>query len=200
MRGIRVIHGAARTALRSGYSWALSVERLPVVVVLDNIRSLYNTGAIFRTADACWVERLVLCGITPRPDQGPRQLRGIAKTALGAETSVPWHYEAEARGAIAQALVAGYHPAVIETTKDATDLYAWMPRWPVCLVFGHETSGVDQTLLQSTPTHVRIPMRGTKESLNVATAVGVVLYELLRKHSLQNPDEARIRVVESNPS
>ena len=66
---------------------------LPVIVVLDNVRSLYNTGAFFRTADAVGAERLVLCGITPRPDQGGRQARAIAKTALGSERSVPWEYE-----------------------------------------------------------------------------------------------------------
>src|SRR4029077_9535823 len=71
-----------------------------VVVLLDNIRSLYNTGSILRTADASGVERVVLCGITPRPDQGSRQRRAIAKTALGAENSVPWEYEADATDAL----------------------------------------------------------------------------------------------------
>ncbi|HEY6507246.1 MAG TPA: TrmH family RNA methyltransferase [Vicinamibacterales bacterium] len=155
--------------------------RLPVIVVLDNIRSLYNTGAFFRTADACAVERLVLCGITPRPDQGARQRRGIAKTALGAEDSVPWEHEPQTADAVAKAVAAGYHVAVVETSPGAVDLYDWTPPWPVCLVFGHETDGVAEGVARRLDTHVRIPMLGQKGSLNVATAGGVVLYELLRR-------------------
>jgi tRNA G18 (ribose-2'-O)-methylase SpoU len=94
--------------------------RLPVVVVLDNVRSLYNTGAFFRTADACGVERLVLCGITPRPDQGGRQQRAIAKTALGAELTVPWEHHAETVEALAHFAGRGYHIVAIETAANAT--------------------------------------------------------------------------------
>jgi len=155
--------------------------RLPVMVVLDNIRSLYNAGAFFRTADACAVERLVLCGITPRPDQGARQRRSIAKTALGAEDTVPWEYEPRTGDAIAKAVASGYHVAIVETSPGAVDLYDWTPSWPVCLVFGHETDGVARDLALQVDTHVRIPMLGHKGSLNVATAAGVVLYELLRR-------------------
>jgi 23S rRNA (guanosine2251-2'-O)-methyltransferase len=155
--------------------------RLPVVVVLDNIRSLYNTGAFFRTADGCAVEKLVLCGITPRPDQGARQLRAIAKTALGAETSVPWEYVPDTAAAVASAAAAGYQVAAVENSEHAIDLYDWAPSWPVCLVFGHETGGVATDVAARIATHVRIPMLGEKRSLNVATAAGVVLYELLRR-------------------
>ena len=155
---------------------------LPVIVVLDNIRSLYNTGAFFRTADACAVQKLVLCGITPRPDQGGRQARAIAKTALGAEQSVPWEYERDTRTALTNAHHAGYQIAVIETSAEAVSLFDWAPSWPVCVVFGHETDGVGTTVAQDHAMHVRIPMFGAKTSLNVATAGGVVLYELLRKH------------------
>ena len=159
----------------------MSATRLPVVVVLDNIRSLYNTGAFFRTADGCAVEKLVLCGITPRPDQGSRQRRGIAKTALGAETSVPWEYVSDTAAAVAVAATAGYHVAAVENSPQAIDLYEWTPSWPVCLVFGHETDGVATDVAGRIDTHVRIPMLGEKRSLNVATAAGVVLYELLRR-------------------
>jgi tRNA G18 (ribose-2'-O)-methylase SpoU len=155
--------------------------RLPVVVILDNVRSLYNTGAFFRTADGCAVEKLVLCGITPRPDQGARQRRAIAKTALGAELSVPWDYVPDTAAAIAAAAGAGYHVAAVENSAQAIDLYEWIPSWPVCLVFGHETDGVTPELARGIDTHVRIPMLGEKRSLNVATAAGVVLYELLRQ-------------------
>ena len=158
--------------------------RLPVVVVLDNVRSLYNTGAFFRTADGCAVEKLVLCGITPRPDQGARQQRAIAKTALGAERSVPWEYAADAATAVDAAAAAGYQVVAVENSAQAIDLYEWTPAWPVCLVFGHETGGVAPELAERLTTHVRIPMLGEKRSLNVATAAGVVLYELVRRWRL----------------
>lgn len=155
---------------------------LPVVVVLDNVRSLYNTGAFFRTADGCGIERLVLCGITPRPDQGSRQRRAIEKTALGAELTVPWEYHAETAAALSVYKAAGYQIVAIETSPQAVDLYEWTPAWPVCLVFGHEKDGVTDSLAPYLDTHVRIPMRGEKRSLNVATAAGIVLYELLRRN------------------
>ena len=158
------------------------MSRLPIVVVLDNVRSLYNTGAFFRTADACAIERLILCGITPRPDQGGRQQRAIAKTALGAELTVPWEHHADTRSALAQLSAAGYHIVAVETSPSAVDLYGWKPTWPVCLVFGHERTGVSDELADHIQSSVRIPMLGEKRSLNVATAAGVVLYELVRRH------------------
>lgn len=151
-----------------------------VVVVLDNIRSLYNTGSILRTADASGVERVVLCGITPRPDQGSRQRRAIAKTALGAEDSVPWEHQPDTRTAVTRLVDVGYHPVVVEPSASAIDLFDWTPRWPVCLVFGHEKDGVSSQVAPHADTVIRIPMLGHKRSLNVATAAGVVLYELLR--------------------
>jgi tRNA G18 (ribose-2'-O)-methylase SpoU len=156
-------------------------ERRRVVVVLDNIRSLYNTGAILRIADGAGVERVVLCGITPRPDQGARQRRAIAKTALGAEEAVAWEYAADTHAALANLRRAGYHVAAIETSAGAVDLFEWMPEWPVCLVFGHEREGVSADVALGIETVVRIPMSGKKRSLNVASAAAVVLYELLRR-------------------
>jgi 23S rRNA (guanosine2251-2'-O)-methyltransferase len=152
-----------------------------IVVLLDSIRSLYNTGSILRTADASGVERVVLCGITPRPDQGGRQRRAIAKTALGAEDSVAWEYQPDAHAALRAVADAGYHTVAVETSPDAVNLFEWTPRWPVCLVFGHEVEGVSSTLAAHVETVIRIPMLGQKRSLNVATAAGVVLYELLRR-------------------
>ncbi len=151
-----------------------------IVVVLDNVRSLYNTGSILRTADASGVERVVLCGITPRTDQGGRQRRAIAKTALGAEDSVPWQYQPDIHTALQTLVADGYHPVAVETSPDAVNLFEWTPRWPVCLVFGHEVNGVSSDLSMHVDTVIRIPMLGQKRSLNVATAAGVVLYELLR--------------------
>jgi tRNA G18 (ribose-2'-O)-methylase SpoU len=156
-----------------------------VIVLLDNIRSLYNTGSILRTADASGVERVVLCGITPRPDQGSRQRRAIAKTALGAQDSVPWEYQPDTNAALLSLATAGYHIVAVETSPDAVNLFEWTPRWPVCLVFGHEVDGVSSTLAAHVDTVIRIPMLGQKRSLNVATAAGVVLYELLRQRLYQ---------------
>ena len=123
----------------------------------------------------------MLCGITPHPDQGSRQRRAIAKTALGAENSVSWAYEADATDALRRLAADGYQLVSVETAPDAVDLFEWTPRWPVCLVFGHEVVGVSPSLAAHVDTVIRIPMLGHKRSLNVATAAGVVLYELLRR-------------------
>jgi len=123
----------------------------------------------------------VLCGITPRPDQGSRQRRAIAKTALGAQETVTWEYEADTAAALKKLASDGYQLVAVETAPDAVNLFEWTPRWPVCLVFGHEVDGVSVSLAPHVDAVIRIPMLGHKRSLNVATAAGVVLYELLRR-------------------
>jgi 23S rRNA (guanosine2251-2'-O)-methyltransferase len=153
------------------------IRRLPAAVLLDNVRSMYNVGAFFRTADAAGAERLYLCGITSRPPK-----RGISKTALGAEERVPWEHVWDPEPVIERLRTAGYQIAAVETAVHAVDLFDWRPRFPVCLVFGHEVEGIRPQVNQLCDTHVRIPMLGFKHSLNVATAGGVVLYELLRKY------------------
>lgn len=150
---------------------------LPVTVLLDNVRSMYNVGAFFRTLDAANGERLLLGGITARPPK-----RGIAKTALGAEETVAWEYAVDALAAARTLHERGYELAAIETSIHAVDLFDWQPRFPVCLMFGHEVDGIRPDLLALCDTHVRIPMLGRKHSLNVATAGGVAIYELLRKY------------------
>ena len=150
---------------------------LPVVVALDNVRSLYNVGAFFRTADAVGLEKLYLCGITGRPPNN-----AIAKTALGAEQAVRWEYSGSAEATLGELRGLGYELAAIETAVCSLDLYDWRPRFPVCLVFGHETDGIRPEIARRCDTFVRIPMLGAKHSLNVATAGGVALYELLRKY------------------
>jgi len=153
------------------------IRQLPVTVLLDNVRSMYNTGAFFRTADACGVEKLLLAGITPRPPK-----HAITKTALGAEDTVDWEHSWDAARLIEDLRTREYEVAAIETSAHAVDLFDWKPRFPVCVVFGHETDGIRPELLALCDTHVRIPMLGRKHSLNVATAGGVMLYELLRKY------------------
>ena len=154
------------------------MSHLPVTVLLDNIRSMYNVGAFFRTADATAVEKLLLSGITAHPPK-----RALTKTALGAEESVAWEFAWDPMPWVELLRGAGYEIAAIETAVHAVDLFEWKPVFPVCLIFGHEVDGVRAELSAQCDTIVRIPMLGVKHSLNVATAGGVVLYELLRKYA-----------------
>ena len=146
-------------------------------MVLHQVRSLYNVGAFFRTADGAGVREVVLSGITARP---PR--KESAKTALGAEDTVPWVGVDDLPAWMEAFAQAGGQLAAIETTHGAIDLYDWIPRWPVAVFFGHEVEGLSADVAARCHVHVRIPMQGVKGSLNVATAGGVVMYELLRKY------------------
>ncbi len=153
------------------------IAKLPVIVLLDNVRSLYNVGAFFRTADGAGVEKLYLCGITGRPPK-----KEISKTALGAEETVAWDHFTDPAPVIEDLRARGYEIAAVETSVRSVDLFDWQPRFPVCLLFGHEVDGLGPEAARLADTHVRIPMLGLKHSLNVATAGGVVVYELLRKY------------------
>ncbi len=153
-----------------------AITKLPVYVLLDNVRSMYNVGSFFRTGDAVRVEKLLLGGITAYPPKNQ-----ISKTALGAEESLAWEHHWDPLPRLSELHEAGCEIAAIETSVHAVDLFDWQPRFPVCLVFGHETDGIRPELMSLCDTHVRIPMLGRKHSLNVATAGGVLLYELLRK-------------------
>jgi 23S rRNA (guanosine2251-2'-O)-methyltransferase len=151
--------------------------RLPAAVLLDNVRSMYNVGAFFRAADGVGLEKLWLCGITAHPPKP-----AISKTALGAEQSVAWEHDWDGVRVAEGLRRGGFEIAAIETSLDAVDLFEWEPRFPVCAAFGHEVDGMRGELLKMADTLVRIPMLGQKKSLNVATAGGIVLYELLRKY------------------
>ena len=153
------------------------MDRLPVAILLDNVRSMYNVGSFFRTADAAGVERLLLTGITAFPPKS-----GIRKTALGADERVAWEHAWDPLPLARRLRDDGFELAAVETSVHAVDLFDWQPAFPVCLVFGHEVDGIQPPLLELCDTHVRIPMLGTKHSLNVATAGGVMVYELLRKY------------------
>lgn len=151
--------------------------RLPVALLLDNVRSMYNVGAFFRTADGAGIERLYLSGITARPPK-----KQLTKTALGAEERVSWKGVDDARATIRDLHASGYEIAAIETSVHAVDIFDWRPRFPICVLFGHEVDGLSRDLLELCDTHIRIPMLGLKHSLNVASAGAVVMYELLRKY------------------
>lgn len=158
---------------------AYSAIRLPVSILLDNVRSLYNVGSFFRTSDGAGVERLLLTGITARPPHG-----GIRKTALGAEERVAWQGFESAAGAVQVVRAQGYEIAAVETSNHAIDIFDWSPRFPLCVAFGHEVDGLSPSVLAACDTHIRLPMLGLKHSLNVASAGAVVMYELLRKYRL----------------
>jgi 23S rRNA (guanosine2251-2'-O)-methyltransferase len=149
---------------------------LPVAVLLDNVRSMYNVGAFFRAADGVGLQKLCLCGITAHPPK-----KAISKTALGAEATVAWEHDWDALHTAEGLRRDGFELAAIETSLQAVDLFEWQPSFPVCVMFGNEVEGLRPELLEMADAHVRIPMLGQKESLNVATAGGIVLYELLRK-------------------
>lgn len=160
--------------------------QLPAAILLDNVRSMYNVGAFFRTADGVALEKIYLTGITARPP-----MKEITKTALGADLTVPWEGIAEPAALLALLRGRGWEIAAIETSLHAVDLFDWQPRFPVCVLFGHEVDGVQPGLLNAADTHVRLPMLGQKHSLNVATAGGVVLYELLRKYRRMSENRER---------
>ena len=113
------------------------IAPIPVAILLDQVRSLYNVGAFFRTADAAGCEKLYLCGITGRPPKP-----GIAKTALGSEETVPWEHHADAASVIHGLRQRNYEIAAVETSVHAVDLFDWQPRFPVCILFGHEVDGL----------------------------------------------------------
>jgi tRNA G18 (ribose-2'-O)-methylase SpoU len=138
---------------------------------------MYNVGAFFRAADGVALQKLCLCGITAHPPK-----KAISKTALGAEETVSWEHDWNAVSVAQRLRAEGYEFIAIETSANAIDLFEWQPKFPVCVAFGHEVDGLHPDLLRLADTHVRIPMLGQKHSLNVATAGGVVLYELLRKY------------------
>ena len=153
------------------------IDKLPVSIVLDRVRSLYYVGSFFRTGDAAGVEKLYLTGFTGSPPHN-----GSSKTALGAEQTLDWEHHEDPLPLVRLLRAAGHEIAVVETAGRAVDIYDWRPRFPVCVIFGNEVDGVSPALADLADVDVRIPALGSKQSLNVAVAGGVVMYELLRKY------------------
>lgn len=149
--------------------------RVPVSVVLDNIRSLHNVGAIFRTADGAGIEKLWLCGITGYPPQGD-----IAKTALGAEESVVWEYARDVLEVVRRHKAQGFQIVLLEQAEGSVAYDEFFPDKPVCLVVGNEVGGIMEELAELADTAIEIPMAGVKNSLNVAVAFGVAVFHLNR--------------------
>ena len=151
--------------------------KLPAVLILDNVRSLHNVGAIFRTAEATGIQEVVLTGLTPVP---PRH--EIDKTALGALRTLAWRYEPNAAACVAALKKEGYTAYALELTPTATILYEAPLTWPLALVVGHEREGVEPDVLALCDAHLSLPMHGTSvHSLNVSNATSIALYELGRR-------------------
>lgn len=150
-------------------------EKLPIVIVLDNIRSQHNIGAVFRTADAFRLEAVWLCGICCCP---PNQ--EIHKTALGAELTVDWQYRKETLDAVRELKEAGYIVYAVEQAHGSTMLNGIQLRKgeKVAIVLGHEVFGVQQAVVDAADGCIEIPQYGTKHSLNVSVTAGIVMYEL----------------------
>jgi tRNA G18 (ribose-2'-O)-methylase SpoU len=154
-------------------------EKMPVVVVLDNIRSMHNVGSVFRTADAFLIQGIYLCGYTPQPPH-----RDIHKTALGATETVDWKYFQDVREALQELKGEGYKIFAVEQVEKSIHLqqFAAQHSGKIVVVFGNEVSGVGERALQLCDGSVEIPQWGMKHSLNVSIAAGIVLWELARSY------------------
>lgn len=151
-----------------------------VFVVIDNLRSNHNVGSIFRTADALGVSKIYLCGTTPTPvDKYGRPVGEIAKTALGAEKSIPWEYAKTTAGAIKKLKKTGAEIIAIEQSNNSLDYKKVKPRGDIAFVLGNEVDGVSKNILKLCDIVAEIPMKGGKESLNVAVAGGVAMFRIL---------------------
>ena len=152
-------------------------DKIPVVVVLDNIRSMHNVGSVFRTADAFLLQGIYLCGYTPQPPH-----RDIHKTALGATETVAWKYFATTLEAVQALREDGYQLWAIEQVQNSVplnDFDANQPA-PLAVVFGNEVEGVDAEVIKLCDGCIEIPQLGMKHSLNISVAAGIVLWELVR--------------------
>ncbi len=152
-------------------------DKTPVIAVLENIRSAYNVGSVFRTADAFLLEAIYITGYTCTPPH-----KEIKKTALGAEDTVEWKHFANAAEAIAQLKANGYKVYAVEQVVNSLMLHqvAFTSTEKVAVVFGNEVSGVELETIKLCDGCIEIPQFGTKHSLNIATAAGVVLWEIVR--------------------
>lgn len=152
------------------------VPRIPLYVLVDNVRSLYNVGSIFRTSDGAMIRELILTGLTPNP---PR--KEIEKTALGATRSVPWKYFKDPADAIDELRKQKIKICCLEQTDRSVPYYNIRKfDFPLCLVVGNEITGISKNILTKSDLAIEIPMHGIKHSLNVAVAYGIAVFELIR--------------------
>jgi 23S rRNA (guanosine2251-2'-O)-methyltransferase len=151
--------------------------KIPVVLVLDNIRSMHNIGSAFRTADAFLIEKIYLCGVSARPPH-----KEIEKTALGATQTVEWDYMPNTLDAVKKLKENGYGIYAVEQAKNSIILgkQKAFAEDKLALVFGNEVYGVDQVVIDACDHVVEIPQYGTKHSLNVSVSIGILLWEIIR--------------------
>lgn len=160
-----------------------SVEKTPIIVVLDNIRSLNNIGSVFRTSDAFLIEKIYLCGICATPPN-----KDIHKTALGATESVAWEYVEDTLTLVEKLKAENVRVLAIEQAENSTKLNAFYPEkdQKYAIVLGNEVKGVQQEVVYASDVCIEIPQFGTKHSLNISVTTGVVLWDILQKISLKN--------------
>ena len=153
-------------------------DKLPVIIVLDNVRSMNNIGSVFRTADAFLVKAVHICGITAKPPH-----KDIHKTALGATESVPWRYYETTTEAISQLKKEGYIIISVEQAEEAVPLgdFATKKDGKYAVIFGNEVRGVAQEIVDLSDYCIEIPQFGTKHSFNISVSAGIVLWEIFRK-------------------
>ena len=153
------------------------VAKLPVTVVLDNVRSEMNVGSVFRTADAFLIERIFLCGITPQPPKPE-----IHKTALGAEESVTWQYFSSTIAAVEQLKQEGYMICSIEQVHESVSLEHFVVNegQKIAVVMGNEVKGVSQEVVDASDSCIEIPQNGTKHSLNISCCAAIVMWHFFR--------------------
>jgi len=156
----------------------MEAPKTPVVIILDNVRSLNNVGSVFRTADAFLIEAVYLCGITGQPPN-----KDIQKTALGATETVPWKYYKNTLDAVNELKEAGYLIYSIEQAESAIMLNNFMPsrKQKIAIIFGNEVKGVQQEVIDASTDVIEIPQIGTKHSFNIAVSVGIVMWDLYLK-------------------
>ena len=154
-------------------------DKSKVVVVLDNVRSMHNVGSVFRPADAFLIQSVYLCGYTPKPPH-----RDIQKTALGATETVEWHYVSSTMEAVNLLKEKGYKIFAVEQAEGSVSLEKFNPEDNIAVIFGNEVEGVDVEVLKHCDACIEIPQFGTKHSLNISVAAGIVLWEITRKQLL----------------
>ena len=149
-------------------------------LVLDNIRSVYNVGAIFRTADAAGISKIYLCGYTPTPlDRFGRERKDLAKAALGAQKTVPWESCENIEELLEKLKKEKVFLAAVELSENSVDYKDFSPSFPMAFIFGNETKGVSKKILKKCDIVLEVPMKGKKESLNVSVSLGVVIFRVL---------------------
>ena len=155
-------------------------EKIPLMLVLDNVRSLHNVGSVFRTADSFLIEGIILCGITGQPPN-----KEIQKTALGATSTVNWQYFSNTMDAVAWLRENGYLVYAVEQTNFSIALQDFQvpSDRPVALVLGNEIDGVQQQVVDSCDGVIEIPQSGFKHSLNIAVAAGIVVWEIYKNYT-----------------